>query len=270
MRSVSSLQCGAARIAGDLLSCRNGLRDARLRADHGVVAHADVSGDAGLTAEHHAVADLSAPGDAHLRHDDRALSDDDVVSDLHEVVDLRPFPTRVVPTVARAMQTFAPISTSSSTTTLPSCGTLTWTVPRGRTRSRRCRSPSRVHHDALAEHARGLDRRIGVDHRAPSDLRAGADVSPRMDGGSVADLSIVEHHGVGPIATPCPSLAEPATKAADGHPEPSRRSARRRSPSRGRTRRRRSRSRESGTAASPAASLAPPSTITAEARVVAR
>ena len=46
-------------------------------------------------------------------------ADPAVVSDLHEVVDLRAVPIRVAPVCARSMQVFAPISTSSPRTTLP-------------------------------------------------------------------------------------------------------------------------------------------------------
>ena len=40
-----------------------------------------------------------------------------------------PRPMRVTPRVARSTQLFAPISTSSSTTTTPACGTLKWRGP---------------------------------------------------------------------------------------------------------------------------------------------
>src|SRR5215218_3832091 len=95
-------------------------------------------------------------------------------------LNLVPRPMTVLPSVARSMEQLAPISTSSSITTLPTCGIL-WcaTTPSG--------PLAGANGDAVAEHAVVVDHDVRKQHAVAPDPRPRPDVDARVEDGAGAD-----------------------------------------------------------------------------------
>ena len=98
-----------------------------------------------------------------------------------------PAPMRVSPTAGRSTAACAPISTSSSITTRPTCG-IFWCVPSGRRAKPKPSLPidgGVLHDHAVADRHAFANRHVRVDDAVVADRRAGAD-RRRADGARCA------------------------------------------------------------------------------------
>jgi len=93
----------------------------RLGAQHRPVTDGQMVREADLAGGDDAAAEAGTSPRFRPGHDDRVLADLDVVADLNEIVDLGPRRMIVLPSMARSIVVFAPMSTSSSITTTPTC-----------------------------------------------------------------------------------------------------------------------------------------------------
>ena len=115
----SQSRLGTRGIPGDERPGCDGVRDAGLRRRNRARADRDVAGDAHLAGERDVVLELGAAGDADLRGEQHVRPDRSrrgaICTRLSIFV---PAPMRVSPTAGRSIVVLAPISTSSSMTTL--------------------------------------------------------------------------------------------------------------------------------------------------------
>ena len=101
-------------------------KDSCLSAKDHSIAHPGMVADAYLAAEDGIVTNGARAGDAGLRGDDGIAPDLDIVANVHEVVDLgAASDMRLIERTAIDSE-LAPISTSSSMTSVPCCGNWTY------------------------------------------------------------------------------------------------------------------------------------------------
>ena len=122
---------------------------------------------------------------------------------------------RVSPTAARSMVVLAPISTSSSMTTVPTCGILSWR-PSASAREAEAVAADHgavLHDHAIADHDALADRHVRVQQAVGADDGAGADrdvASRTMPAPMRAPAPIATN---GPMEAPGSTTASAATEA---------------------------------------------------------
>ena len=150
-----------------------------------------VVANAHLARNHRALAHCGGAGDAGAHDQDHVFADVAVVAHMHQVVDLGPAAEcGFAASAPRSMVELAPISTSSSISSVPCCGKLrvcaglrvAHVAESIRAQHRAC-----VNDDPIAERRSGIEHRARIDaaeladadalanHRARFDARSGAD-----------------------------------------------------------------------------------------------